>query len=162
VLGGFISDLQAGKSAAEALSNALQKIASKLLDKGLNALFGLGGSGGGIFGGGGGLLGGSIIPGILSTSASPSPIAPIVNKAISAPAMLSQSVSAAGGRGKNADAVHVTVGVSADNNGNLMPFVESVSRKNIRQAAPSLVKASVQQVKGKMPSLMADAQARNL
>lgn len=162
VLGGFISDLQAGKSAAEALSNALQKIASKLLDKGLNALFGLGGSGGGIFGGGGGLLGGSIIPGILSTSASPSPIAPIVNKAISAPAMLSQSVSAAGGRGKNADAVHVTVGVSADNNGNLMPFVESVSRKNIRQAAPSLVKASVQQVKGKMPSLMADAQARTL
>ncbi|AZN72738.1 phage tail tape measure protein [Georhizobium profundi] len=61
VLGGFISDMQRGVTATEALANALDKIASKLLDSGLEALFGTGGgSGGGLlssilggFGGGG-------------------------------------------------------------------------------------------------------------
>ncbi|RUM99037.1 hypothetical protein EET67_05205 [Pseudaminobacter arsenicus] len=61
VLGGFISDLKAGKSASEALANALGKVADKLLDMALNSMF----SGGGLFGGGGGLFGGAIIPGIL-------------------------------------------------------------------------------------------------
>lgn len=61
VLGGFIDDLRAGKDGAEALSNALNKVADKLLDIALNSLF----SGkGGLFGGGG-LLGGILIPGIL-------------------------------------------------------------------------------------------------
>lgn len=40
---GFIDDLVAGKSAAEAFSNVLSNIASKLLDIGLNNLFGGGG-----------------------------------------------------------------------------------------------------------------------
>lgn len=40
---GFIDDLIAGKSAAEAFSNVLSNIASKLLDIGLNNLFGGGG-----------------------------------------------------------------------------------------------------------------------
>ncbi|MER9702662.1 hypothetical protein NKJ10_00170 [Mesorhizobium sp. M0204] len=48
VLGGFISDLRAGKTASEALSNALNKVADKLIDIALNALFST--SGGGIFG----------------------------------------------------------------------------------------------------------------
>ena len=39
VLGGFISDLKEGKSATEALANALSKVADKLLDVGLNMLF---------------------------------------------------------------------------------------------------------------------------
>lgn len=61
VMGGFIKDLQAGKSASEALAGALQKVADKLLDVALSSMF----SGkGGLFGGGG-LLGGMIIPGIL-------------------------------------------------------------------------------------------------
>ncbi|WP_420492375.1 hypothetical protein [Allomesorhizobium alhagi] len=64
MLGGFIQDLREGKSASEAFANALQKVGDKLLEVGLNALFG-GGGGGGLFGGGGGLLGGAIIPGIL-------------------------------------------------------------------------------------------------
>lgn len=52
VTAGFISDLRDGKSAAEALSGALQKVGDKLLDLALNDLFGLGGSsGGGVFGG---------------------------------------------------------------------------------------------------------------
>jgi tape measure domain-containing protein len=55
VLGGFIKDLEAGKSASEALSNALGKVADKLLEVALNNIFD-GKSLGGIPGGG--LLGG--------------------------------------------------------------------------------------------------------
>lgn len=53
VLGGFIRDLRDGKSATEALANALDKVADKLLDMALNALFDgpVAGSGGGILGG---------------------------------------------------------------------------------------------------------------
>lgn len=42
--------------------------------------------------------------------------------------------------------VHVTVGVSADNNGNLLPFVESVSQKTVTAASPKIVSAANQQV----------------
>lgn len=50
VLGGFIKDLRDGKSASEALANALSKVGEKLLDVALNSIF-EGGSGGGILGG---------------------------------------------------------------------------------------------------------------
>jgi hypothetical protein len=63
LMGGFIADLRAGKSAAEAFSNVLDKVVDKLIDVGLNMLFPTSGVGG--LGGGGGLLGGMIIPGIL-------------------------------------------------------------------------------------------------
>ncbi|GCA51793.1 hypothetical protein KGO5_04250 [Sinorhizobium sp. KGO-5] len=53
VTGGFIKDLQSGKSAADALANALGKVADKLLDIALDSAFGLGN-----FKGGGGLFGG--------------------------------------------------------------------------------------------------------
>lgn len=42
VLGGFITDLEDGKSAATALGDALKKVGDKLLDAGLNDLFGTG------------------------------------------------------------------------------------------------------------------------
>lgn len=69
VLGGVIDDLRAGKSAGEIFANVLNKIADKLAQIGLDALFPSSGSGG-IFGGllggkKGGLFGGAIIPGIL-------------------------------------------------------------------------------------------------
>lgn len=57
VLGGFIRDLQSGTSAADALNNALERIADTLLDKVLDSIFQInqaGGPGGG--GGGGGFL----------------------------------------------------------------------------------------------------------
>lgn len=63
VLGGFISDLRSGKSASEALANALNKVLDKLIDISLNSIFS--GKGGSLFGGSGGLLGGILIPGIL-------------------------------------------------------------------------------------------------
>ncbi|TJV71059.1 MAG: hypothetical protein E5X76_17890 [Mesorhizobium sp.] len=48
-VGGFINDLRHGKTAAEALANALDKVVDKLLDMALNSLFTTGG--GGILGG---------------------------------------------------------------------------------------------------------------
>lgn len=59
----FLHDMLQGKSAAEALGNALENLASKILDNSLNTLFaGLTGSGAT---GGKGLFGGNILPGIL-------------------------------------------------------------------------------------------------
>ncbi|WP_336801480.1 tape measure protein [Kaistia sp. MMO-174] len=55
VFGGLISDLREGKSATEALAGALEKVANKLIDIGLNDLFGGGGGSG--FGAIGKLLG---------------------------------------------------------------------------------------------------------
>jgi tape measure domain-containing protein len=58
---GFISDLRSGTSAADALTNALGRIADTLLDQMVDALFATNkaatGSGGGLFAGLGGLLG---------------------------------------------------------------------------------------------------------
>jgi hypothetical protein len=45
-LSGFISDLKAGKSASEALANALSRLGDRLLDLALNSLFSVGGVGG--------------------------------------------------------------------------------------------------------------------
>ncbi|EFO32621.1 phage tape measure protein [Roseibium sp. TrichSKD4] len=64
ILGGFVSDLRQGKSAAEALANALDKVLDKLLDMALNAVFdGFGASASG--GGFGSFLGfsrGGVVP----------------------------------------------------------------------------------------------------
>lgn len=49
-LGSFIQDMLDGKSAADALANSLKNIGNKLIDMGLNSLFGGGGAGGGLFG----------------------------------------------------------------------------------------------------------------
>lgn len=74
VLGGFIDDLRQGKSATEALENALDKLTNKLLNEVLDAIFQVKGAGGGGFGGifaslfGGG--GSSFFP------ASPAPFVP--------------------------------------------------------------------------------------
>lgn len=63
VLGGFISDLRSGKSAAEALAGALDKVADKLLDMALNSLFSTTGGGGimGIVGSLFGFSGGGLV-----------------------------------------------------------------------------------------------------
>lgn len=48
-LSGFISDLKSGKSAAEAMENALSRLSDRILDLALNALFSGIGGGGGLF-----------------------------------------------------------------------------------------------------------------
>jgi len=65
MMSGFISDLRHGTTAAEALANALNKVADKLFDVALDNIFGARGNPGILGGAGGGLLGGAIIPGIL-------------------------------------------------------------------------------------------------
>lgn len=61
VLQGIVSDLRAGKSGADILANALDRVIDKLASSAINSLF----SGFGGAAGKGGLLGGMIIPGIL-------------------------------------------------------------------------------------------------
>lgn len=208
VLGGFIKDLRDGKSASEALANALNKVADKLLDIALNALFeGGGGSFGGIFGsifklfgfrdggevgrdgrviklaGGGRVRGpggprGDKIPAMLSdgehvTRAAMSkkygPLLDAINADKvgrfangSSPLYNVRGPQPVTGGGE----MRITVGVSADNNGNLLPFVESVSQSNIRKAAPTLVKTSVQQsqkaTRANMPGFLAETQMRTM
>jgi hypothetical protein len=74
-----------------------------------------------------------------------------------APMAIPQRAGAAGGQ----SGVHVTVGVSADNNGNLLPFVESVAQTNIKRAAPAIVQQSTKTVQRQMPGMIADTQSRH-
>lgn len=170
IASGFISDLRNGVSAADALSNALNKVLDKLIDIGLNSIFGLGG--GGLLGGAGagGLLGGLIIPGILHSggvagkdgyghgrSVSPSVfsgakryhaggIAGLQPGEVPAILQRGEVVLPRGTKMGGSQNVHVTVGVSADSNGNLLPFVESVSDGSVQKAAPKILAAANQNV----------------
>jgi hypothetical protein len=169
IVGGFINDLRNGASAAEALKNALNRVLDKVIEISLQGLFG---GGGGLFGGGGGggLLGGMLIPGILhkggvagsdgyghGRSVSPSTFAGAKRyhkggiaglQPGEVPAILQRGevVLPRGAKMGGGNNVHVTVGVSADNNGNLMPFVESVSQKTVASASPKIVAAANQNV----------------
>ncbi|TGV61532.1 hypothetical protein EN784_03900 [bacterium M00.F.Ca.ET.141.01.1.1] len=183
VLGGFISDLREGKSASEALADALNKVADKLIDIGLNALFPSSGGGGlgGIFGAIGSIFGFDD-GGYTGTGGKKQP-AGVVHKG---EVVFSQDdVARLGGvssvealrtgkggmrapgvaRGGGGD-MRITVGVSADSNGNLLPFVQSVTRDGISQAAPRIVSAAVQQgqktTRSNMSGYLAEAQARRL
>lgn len=198
VLGGFISDLREGKSASEALGNALASIADKLLDSGLDALidglFGqqgksgggilsflpklLGFSGGGYTGAGGRNQPAGIVHkdevvfskddvrrnggvgaveamrrfGRLPGFADGGVVGPLVS--MQAPRLRP------GGFGQQSGQ-HITVGVSADSNGNLMPFVESV----VQTKGGQMVQAGIGQYDKKLNqtigSKIAQNQARN-
>lgn len=183
VASGFISDLRQGKSMAEALAGALNKVVDKLIDVALNAAFGIGGMGGGM---GGGLLGGlfslfGFANGGYTGNGGKYEPAGIVHKGeyvfdaqstkrLGAGNLAKLAGYANGGMVGSAprmpsmpsasqrdSGVHVTVGVSADNNGNLMPFVESVSRREVTSAAPKIVSASQQRV---MPTIANYQQSR--
>lgn len=171
VLGGFIRDLQAGKSASEALAGALQKVADKLLDIGLDSIFGGSGGGGGLFGNLlGGLFGGGgfnpvgkvglFANGVANTGGArgqprgvvhgqeaviPLPAGGKVPVQLQAPQVAPTSTAA--GRMK------IDVGVSVDNDGNLQAFVRRASRSEAaaevdtydRKRAPGTAVKAVQQ-----------------
>ncbi|RVO41368.1 hypothetical protein CN093_08895 [Sinorhizobium meliloti] len=167
ITGGFISDLRSGKSAAEALAGALDKVVDKLIDVALNSVFGTGGgSGGGILGG---LFGGifGFAKGGIAAHGRPQPLKKFARGGVSKSAAIfgeagpEAAVPLPDGRSipvkfqapsipkRNSagqQQVHVTVGVSADNNGNLLPFVQSVSQKEVATAAPKIVSAANQNV----------------
>lgn len=48
--------------------------------------------------------------------------------------------------GGGASGMHITFGVSADSNGNILPFVENVSEQKVKSAAPGIVRAANSQV----------------
>jgi uncharacterized protein (TIGR02594 family) len=64
--------------------------------------------------------------------------------------------------GGGQQAVHVTVGVSADGNGNLMPFVESVSQRTAAQTTRAGIAQYDKQLDRTMGGKMARAQTRQL
>jgi len=170
---GFISDLREGKSGADALANALNAVLDKVIDISLNMILG-GGGGGGIFGGIAKLFG--FADGGIAKNGKPlqtfarggvSKTAAIFGEAGAEAAVplpdgrripvdlrMPQMPAAGGG----AQAVHVTVGVSADSAGNLTPFVESVSQRTVARSAPGLVSASVAQANKSAPAAMAKYQ----
>jgi GH24 family phage-related lysozyme (muramidase) len=174
VVGGFISDLRSGKSAAEALANALNKVVDKLIDVGLNAVFGGGGGLGGLLGGGGGgkggLLGGMIIPGILHSggvagadgyghgrSVSPRAFAGAKRyhtggvaglQPGEVPAILQRGevVLPRGTKMGGGGKTQIQVGVSVDDTGGLRAYVKSVSNDTVASASPRILSAANQQV----------------
>ncbi len=151
VLSGFISDLRQGTSAAEALQNALGKIADKLLDMALTSLFdpkGGGGIGGlfklfgfadGGYTGPGGKheVAGAVHKGEVVWSqddvrrAGGVGAVEAMRKGMAAgPAINVPKIAPSASSGRQA--VHVTVGVDVDSSGNLMPFVASVSEQTTK------------------------------
>lgn len=181
MLGGFIQDLKAGKSASEALANALEKVASKLLDIGLNALFdgSKAGSGGGILGG----LFSWLFPfanGGIAKNGRPQPLPTFANGGVSRTAAIFGETGRAeaavplpdgrripvdlrapdikAGRGSN-DVVRL---VLQDDSGRMADIAD----QQIRTRSGTIVQIAVQQstktVRKQMPGMIAEAQTRSM
>ncbi|TIN83098.1 phage tail length tape measure family protein [Mesorhizobium sp.] len=179
VLGGFIKDMQDGKSATEALSNALKKVADRLLDMGLNLLF----DGFGQAGGGGGLLGGLFsflfANGGIAAYGKPVPLKRFANggvshtQAIFGEAGPEAAVPLPDGRripvdlrapaptkqaGSN-DTVRITL---QDDSGRMSEIADQRIKTHSGTIVEVAVQRSTKAVKGQMPGLLANAQARSL
>lgn len=186
----LVDGLIDGKDATEVLQSAVKGLAKQLAQSGINMLFG-GGSGAGGFGLFGKLLGfadggytgpggrnqpaGIVHAGEYVMDAKTTRRIGVANLdklrgyaggGFVTPAIMGAPVMPRMAAGRGGQNVHVTVGVSVDQNGNIKPFVESVTQNGIRQAAPHIVSASVQQsaktVKGQLPGMIADVQARKM
>lgn len=160
---GFISDLREGKSAADALSNAMNAVLDKVIDIGLNMLLGgFGGGSGGLFGGIGRLFG--FAGGGYTGNGGRNEPAGVVHKGeyvftkaqtarlgVGNLAALARGyanggyvgapgpVSPTGGGGE----LRITVGVDVDSSGNLVPFVTEVADSRVAKAAPAIGGAAV-------------------
>lgn len=170
VLGGFIKDLQSGKSASEALAGALQKVADKLLDIALNSMFD---AKGGLFGGGGGFLG--LLSGLFREKGGPvrkgqpyivgekrpEVFVPDQNGQIlpSVPSFTTMPKLAAPAGPASTETIRV---VLQDDSGRMADIAD----QQIRTRSGALVQLSVQQsvksVRGQMSGMIAETQARKL
>ena len=170
---GFISDLKAGKSGAEALSNALDKVADKFLDMAFDGIFSTksgGGSGlfGSLFSGIGKLFGVGFASGTANTGGKrgqpagvvhgqeaviPLPSGGKVPVQINSPSMGDLSKKA------SRDVVDINL---VDDSGRMA----EIANQQIRTASGTIVSVSVKQaynqVKGNMASLITDTQQRSL
>jgi len=178
LLGGFIRDLQNGTSAAEALSNALRKVADKLLEIGLNGLFDSSGGGlfGNLFGAISSLFG--FAKGGIVAHGRPQPIRAFARGGVSRTAAIfgeagpeaavplpdgrriPVDLRAPGNRsGGSTDVVQI---VLQDDSGRMADIAD----QRIQTASGTIVQVSVQQstkaVKSQMPALLANAQTRQM
>jgi len=178
---GFVQDLIEGKSAADALADALGRVGDKLIDMAFDNLFdtktgafgGIGnalatlfsgssaasvapGAGGivpalyhngGVVGFGGASAGKAYSPSLWANAPRyhNGGIAGLKPNEVPAILLRGERVSRRGEKATGDD-MHITVGVSADNNGNLLPFVESVSRDQVRRSQPATVNRAVKTV----------------
>lgn len=182
VLGGFIQDLRDGKSATEALSNALNKVADKLIEIALNNLFD-----GGTFGAkpGGGILGGLFsflfADGGVAAHGKPVPLKKFARGGVSnTQAIFGESGPEAAvplpdgrripvdlrvpgqvptrGGGSN-DTVRVML---QDDSGRMSTIADQRIQTHSGTIVEVAVQRSTKAVKQSMPSLLANAQARSL
>lgn len=181
VLGGFIQDMENGKTATEALSNALKKVADKLLDIGLNALFdGIGGQAGG----GGGLLGGLFsflfAKGGVAAHGKPQPLKRFAGGGVSntqaifgeagpeaavplpdgrrIPVDLRAPKAASNGGGSN-DTVRL---VLKDDSGRMSDIADQRIKTHSGTIVEVAVQKSTKAVRGNMTGYLAEAQARRM
>jgi len=157
---GFISDLREGKSAADALSNAMSSILDSVIEIGLNAILGGGGGGlgsliGGLFGfAGGGYTGnggknepaGVVHKGEYVFTKAQTEKLGVGNLSRLARGYANGGLVGAPGpvasRG-GVSGLRITVGVDVDSSGNLMPFVTEVADSRVAKAAPAIGGAAV-------------------
>jgi len=168
VFGGFISDLKDGKSATEALGNALSKIADQLMEIGLNALFGTGsfsnvGSSSPLGGFLGTLFGGFFANGgtppmnkvSVVGEKGPELFVPKTSGRIVPNHQMSPSVG--GGNQK----IEIELTTNTDTG-----VITQIANTQIKNSAPAIVKASVsesqKQTKANMPGYIANSQTRQL
>ena len=180
-LQGLATALADGKLEGEELLQILMQVVQQLLT--MPSLGGIGGGGGGLGGILSGILGGIFHSGGTVGGAS---LKRTVHPAtfVGAPRMHSGGVAGikpgevpailqrgeivlprgakAGRAGGQQQAVHVTVGVSADNNGNLLPFVESVSQKTSAKITQAGIGQYDRQLNKTMGGKIAQAQARQM
>lgn len=183
ITGGFISDLRSGTSAAEALSNALNRVLDKVIDIGLNAIFGGGGIGGGAgFLGAIGSLFGFDKGGYTGDGGKYEP-AGIVHKGeyvldaettkrigvknlkklqgyasggyVGAPSM--PVVRQSGVSASKQGTTKIDVGVSVDDTGGLRAYVKSVSQDTVAAASPRIVSAANQSAPAAMAKYQNDS-----
>lgn len=133
----------------DALSDLAKQLQKMLLNRAMQTIFG-GSGGSGIFGG---LFGG--VPAFASggsmkvggTGGIDSQL-----RVIRATPNETIHVTKPGQNIASSSHVHVTVGAATDGNGNIAPFVQSVVRDGIQQAAPGLISSSVQAASGSLAS----------
>lgn len=133
--------IDGSKSVKDVLGDLLGQMSNMWMDKAFQALFG-----GGIAGSSGGLLG-SIFGGIGSLfgfasggSFQVGGAGGVDSQLVAFKASPNETVSVTKpGQERHGGSMHVTVGVSADNNGNLLPFVQNVSNDTVVKAAPSII-----------------------